>query len=80
MPSTAPALPFGLTRALPVEPPAARDWPGTVAYCPEQQLTVIERTGQPFIDSPSMGSSIQTVTQTREDSQIFNDDGGTDKD
>ncbi|MDJ1134480.1 hypothetical protein [Streptomyces iconiensis] len=36
-------------------------------------------TGDPFIDSPSMGSSAQTVTQTKEDNQIFTDDGGTDK-
>ncbi|MEU3191456.1 putative ATP-grasp-modified RiPP [Streptomyces sp. NPDC006992] len=79
MPSTT-AMPFGLTRALPVTPPAARDWPGALAYSPQQQLTVVEDTGVPFIDTPSMATSIQTVTQTREDSQIFDDNQGTDND
>ncbi|KPC87376.1 hypothetical protein ADL27_43405 [Streptomyces sp. NRRL F-6602] len=78
--TTMTTLPFGLTQALPVEAPAARTWLGALSYCPEQQLTVVTRTGTPFIDSPSMASEIQTVTQTRHDSQIFDDNGGTDKD
>ncbi|MDJ1131230.1 putative ATP-grasp-modified RiPP [Streptomyces iconiensis] len=73
-------MPFGLTRALPVEPPATRIWPGELAYCPEQQLTIVIETGETFVDSPSMGSTVQTVTQTKEDNQTWDDDGGTDKD
>ncbi len=73
------ALPFGVTRALPVAPPPARSWPGPLSYCPTQQVTVTQ-DGTPFVDAPSMGSSVQTVTQTREDSQIFDDNGGTDTD
>lgn len=72
--------PFGLSRAIPVEQPKARTWPGPLSYSPEKQLTVVEETGVPFIDTPSMASEIQTVTQTREDSQLFDDDGGTDTD
>jgi putative ATP-grasp target RiPP len=78
--TTTETLPFGLTRALRVEPTAARTWPGTVAYCPQQQLNIVAGTGQPFIDTPSMATSVQTVTQTREDSQIFDDNQGTDND
>ncbi len=73
------ALPFGVTRALPVAPAPARSWPGRLSYCPTQQVTVTA-DGVPFVDAPSMGSSVQTVTQTREDSQIFDDNGGTDTD
>lgn len=76
---TATLIPFGLSRALPVQSPDPRSWPGTVTYCPQQQLNIVTE-GTPFIDSPSMATSIQTVTQTREDSQIFDDNQGTDSD
>jgi putative ATP-grasp target RiPP len=73
-------LPFGLTRALPVVPGLPhRDWPGELSYCPRRQLTITQ-DGTPFIDTPSMATEIKSVTQTQEDSQIWDDDGGTDTD
>lgn len=76
-PST--VVPFGLTLALPVVPPSDQEWPGELAYDPEQQLTVTP-DGTPFINSPSMATSVTTKTQTKEDNQLFTDNGGKDKD
>lgn len=72
-------LPFGITKALPVESPQADKLP-ILTYCPDRQLSLVADTGEPFVHAPSMGSSIQTTTQTQEDMQIFDDNGGQDTD
>ena len=73
-----PVRPFGLTRAVPaVVKPA--DTAPVLNLCPNQQLSITE-DGNPFIHTPSMATSITTTTQTREDSQVWSDNGGTDTD
>ncbi|MEU8473779.1 putative ATP-grasp-modified RiPP [Streptomyces hygroscopicus] len=74
---TRPAVrPFGLSKAVPVADetlilPALR-------LCPERQISVTT-DGTPFIHEPSMKTSMETVTQTREDSQLATDkDNDTD--
>lgn len=77
--ATGTVLPFGISRALPVERPAVKNLP-TVTYCPERQLSLFADTGEPFIHAPSMASEFETLTQTQEDMQLFDDNEGTDND
>ncbi|MBW1601631.1 putative ATP-grasp-modified RiPP [Streptomyces sp. JJ66] len=73
-----PAVPFGITQALPFVPETVgvRE---ELYLCPERQISVTAE-GKPFISEPSMGSQVQTVTQTQEDMQLFTDNHGTDTD
>ncbi|SFC44741.1 putative ATP-grasp-modified RiPP [Streptomyces aidingensis] len=71
-------VPFGITTAIPANPRAV----GSVeelSLCPERQITVTQ-DGVPFISTPSMASSFDTVVQTQEDMQVWDDDEGTDED
>lgn len=60
--------PFGLTKAVPVRP-SAGVWPA-LRLCQERQISVTVDGGEPFIHAPSMASSLETVAQTTEDSQL----------
>lgn len=73
------AVPFGVSRAIPV-PLCGTETLPTLTYCPERQISLVAGTDEPFIHAPSMGTSIETVTQTQEDMQIFDDNAGTDTD
>ncbi|MEU3959610.1 putative ATP-grasp-modified RiPP [Streptomyces buecherae] len=68
--------PFGLLRAVPVTP--VRSVLPSLALCPTRQISVTKE-GTPFINEPSMASQFETVSQTREDSQLA-DDKETDTD
>ncbi|WP_234356939.1 putative ATP-grasp-modified RiPP [Streptomyces sp. NBRC 110028] len=68
--------PFGLSKTVPV--PAEPVVLPALHLCPERQISVTT-DGTPFINEPSMGSSFETVSQTREDSQLADDkDNDTD--
>ncbi|MFI5755546.1 putative ATP-grasp-modified RiPP [Streptomyces sp. NPDC051569] len=66
-PPQAAVRPFGLTKAVPVRAEAGV-WP-VLSLCPERQISVTT-DGEPFIHAPSMKSAFETVSQTREDSQL----------
>lgn len=72
------ARPFGLTKAVPATVRSA-DVAPVLALCPQRQVSVTE-DGEPFIHAPSMATAVTTTTQTREDSQVWTDQGGTDSD
>lgn len=65
-----PVRPFGLIRAVPVAP--VRSALPSLALCPTRQISVTEQ-GTPYINEPSLASQFETVTQTREDSQLADD-------
>lgn len=44
-------------------------WPA-LRLCQERQISVTVDGGEPFIHAPSMASSLETVAQTTEDSQL----------
>lgn len=70
--------PFGLTRAVPaVVRPA--DVAPVLTLCSHRQVSVTE-DGNPFVHAPFMATAVTTTTQTREDSQVWDDNGGTDSD
>jgi putative ATP-grasp target RiPP len=79
MTTTNTTRPFGVRCAIPARPTTAQDIAPPLALCPDRQISVLE-TGQPYVHTPSMGTSIQTTTQTREDGQVWSDDEGTDSD
>ncbi len=77
-PTSGTVRPFGLTRAVPaVVNPA--DAAPALTLCPQRQVSIAEN-GQPFVHTPSMATAITTTTQTREDGQVWTDQGGTDTD
>lgn len=71
--------PFGLTRAVPAALNARDAAPAGLHLCPRRQIAVLG-DGSPYIHAPHMATQIQTTYQTREDTQIWTDDGGTDND
>lgn len=70
--------PFGITTALPIGLTPDSTLSG-MTLCPDQQIA-LTADGQPFVDTPSMESKIQTTTTTVEDMQTFTDNEGTDTD
>ncbi|MGW7617124.1 putative ATP-grasp-modified RiPP [Streptomyces antimycoticus] len=62
--------PFGLSKAVPVADETLTL--PVLQLCPERQISVTA-TGTPFISEPSMKSAFETVSQTREDSQLATD-------
>ncbi|WP_326594976.1 MvdC/MvdD family ATP grasp protein [Streptomyces sp. NBC_01803] len=58
------------TAKQPAVSPAVPGPQADLSLCPERQITVTE-DGVPFISTPSMASSFETVVQTQEDMQIF---------
>ncbi|MDT0345803.1 putative ATP-grasp-modified RiPP [Streptomyces litchfieldiae] len=70
--------PFGLTLAVPTGGSSVEGLIPVLSLCPERQVTVTSE-GEPFIHAPSMKSAFETVSQTQEDMQLF-DDKTNDKD
>ncbi|MBO3674782.1 putative ATP-grasp-modified RiPP [Streptomyces sp. NEAU-YJ-81] len=69
-PTTSAVRPFGLSKAVPVADETLTL--PALHLCPERQISVTA-TGTPFIHEPSMKSAFETVSQTREDSQLATD-------
>ncbi|MBW1602281.1 putative ATP-grasp-modified RiPP [Streptomyces sp. JJ66] len=74
-----PVVPFGITKAVPIERPQIDSVVWNMRLCPERQVSLTEE-GEPFAHAPSMGSTFATVSETVEDMQVFTDNEGTDND